>query len=624
MSKLIRNIKCGTSWTGIKNSFDNIKTVNSLFLFSQRKYNKVFFSSVTVEAETTDSSKSYTNNSESSISFLDSQELKLVNNRKITFISRFKDRINVFLKPLQNSYDIYNKLDCKIIKTNENNNHHEHTYDTMFNSNKAESTCNNINKTDGDKFTSIGTYKHNERPIDEEDERKESVNGGIGDKNDPSSVKFCSKYLQADRFNAIQNENHKYIYDFEVQHIKELSKYEPGTPVNIYFDNKDAIGIGLLNRKSNIIIRIIERNIFKTIDDTFFIKKLYESIKRRFSYIYNINLYKYIYSFHAKNNITFYCNFVNSINDELDGLNVYVFSKTLYIRYDNLAIQKYNYIFENELEKIFTPKNIYCKKIISKKEKRAQKGKEYVLEHIKGNDLDVTYSTNNVTFYNNITNISYNIFNIINKQDIIFLKSIINGINVLNINENVGEYTIITSLTNKNIPNIKESSSDNHVTIILSDSVKNASYVEKNISVNDCKNVTSLYREDIQEELNNMYLNSLRFGLVIFNIKNNIVYRKNSYTSIFGKRHVITFKGIHKYLSIISELVEKDGFLFITVELSAVEYDKFLNIVKCVFEQKKKNIFIIYENSCSIENNVLCSDKTARYVTSVCFKLGPC
>ncbi|VWU51439.1 conserved protein, unknown function [Hepatocystis sp. ex Piliocolobus tephrosceles] len=515
MSKVIRNMKCGTSWNNIKN-FDNNKTANSLLFFSQRKYNKLYFYSTTAKDETAVRNKPYINNNVSPISFLDLQELKIVNNRKITFISRFENRINVFLKPLQNLNDIYNKLDYKIIQTDEKNNQCENTYYTTVYSNKTENIYNNINNIDSDKFVSTDTDKSNKISLNKEDEKKENIINKIDeyDKTDEKEkkqpiVKFCSKYLQIDRFNAIRNENNKYIYDFEVQNIKELSKYEPGTPVNIYFDNKEKIGIGLLNRKSNIIIRIIERNIFKTLDDTFFIKKIYESIKRRFSYIYNINLYKYIYSFHTKNKITFYCNFVNSINDDLDGLNVYVFNKTLYIRYDNLAIQKYNYIFENELEKIFTPKNIYCKKIVSKKEKRAQKGKEYVLEHIKGNTLDVTYSTNNITFYNNITNISYNIFNIINKQDIFFLKSIINNINVLNINENVGEYTIITSSNNKNV-NKKESNSDNNVTIILSDSVKNASYVEKNISVNNCKNITSLYREDIQEELNNMYLNSLR------------------------------------------------------------------------------------------------------------------
>ncbi|KYN97052.1 hypothetical protein PGSY75_1325500 [Plasmodium gaboni] len=581
-------------------------------------------------------------------SFLDLQEMRLIGNKKNSFNSVYENRVNVFLKPLisdiiineksDNNYaqreiilhniqnlkkempqEIYEHKECdesgkmasshdkdkeQIIKNDKS--------DTVNKENliyKQYTSVDDENETNGD--YNIQNYKYNE---------KIKTNNNTHNNNSEVNKKRDLQFLAQERYDILLKRKHKYIYDFEVYNISELNKYEAGEIVNVYFYNKLPIGIGLLNRKSNIVINIIDNDISKNINDQFFIKKLYESIKRRFHFLYNIKLYEYIYSFHIRKNSKLFCKLVNSIHDSLPGLVVYVFDKHLYIRYDNLSVQKYSYIFEKELETIFTPKNIYCKKIISKKEKRAQMGKEYILEQIKGTDLELNYYENGYTFYNNITNISYDIFHLENKQDRQFLQNIFHESNILNVHGNVGEYIINTAFQKKN-KNINPTNYSDNISIILSDCVKNTNYINKNIELNKCDNITSLHREDILEELNNMYLNNLKFDLIIYNIKSNIVYRKNSYISIYGKRHIVTFKGIYSFLNYMADILQKNGLLFITVELSAVDYHKFLNIVKCVFENKKKNISIIYENSCTIENNILCIDENAWYMRSVCFRL---
>ncbi|SCP05505.1 conserved Plasmodium protein, unknown function [Plasmodium ovale] len=507
-----------------------------------------------------------------SLNFLTMQEMKLVCGRKTTFSSTFDKRINVFLKPLE--IDIIHDRDInrsELVGIDEN---------TREKTQQKSSNCSETGK----------------------------------------NVGYNPKYLQVQRYRALKEEKHCYVYDFEVLDISNLGKYEPGSFVNVHFYNKERLGIGMLNRKSNIVIRIIEKDIEKVIDDQFFVKRLYESVKRRFMYIYNISLYDYIHSLNIRNEIMLFCQMVNSFNDYLPGLVVHIFHKSLFIRYDNISIQKYNYIFEKELDKIFSPKNIYCKKISSKKEKRAQGGKEYTLEQTKGNDLELYYSENDLTFYNNITNISYNVFHLQNKQDRLFLQNLCDSSNVLNINGNVGEYIISTCFSQNG--GTSNFGNTERVAILLSDCVKNASYAEKNASLNGCHHVMSLHREDLLEELSNMHLNSLRFGLIIFNVKSSITYRRSAYTSEYGKRHTVTFKGVHKYLSCISDILQSNGLLFVTVELAAVDYDKFLNIVRCVFERKKKNLSIVYENSCSIENNIMCNDLNIWHLRSVCFRLG--
>ncbi|CRH01144.1 conserved Plasmodium protein, unknown function [Plasmodium relictum] len=588
MFQIIHKIKLNIFMQNLK-----INSKTNIFYFLLKK-NKLCFSSKTHDVK-------FNTDENISTNYLEEQELKLIYNKKITFSSKFENRVNVFLKPLETDIISEERYNCKDLIDKRNS--------IIINDKENEINKlndDNIKKIDEIHDENIGKHEHNKN------------NNLQIDNNKNEQSKNNLKFLPLNRYNSLSKENHMYVYDFEVYNISELSKYEPGEIVNVYFYNKEKIGIGLLNRRSNIVVRIIERDISKVIDDRFFIKKLYESIKRRFKFIYNINLYEYIYSFNIRNNIKIFCKIVNSVNDELPGLVVYVFDKSLYIRYDNLIIQKYNYIFEKELEKIFSAKNIFCKKIISKKEKRAQKGKEYVLEQIKGDDLELNYYENNYIFYNNISNISYDIFDIENKHDRIFLQRLCDSSNILNIYGNVGEYIINTSKSQTNINNYDYSE---NISLILSDSAKNTNYINKNISINNCKHITLLHRENILEELNNMSLNNLKFDLIIFNTKSNITYRKNSYTSIYGKRHVVTFKGIHKYLNFISDILQKNGLLFITVELSTSDYHKFLNIVKCVFENKKKSISIIYENSCSIENNILCIDQNAWHIRSVCFRL---
>eukprot|EP00366_Plasmodium_knowlesi_P002589 XP_002260086.1 hypothetical protein, conserved in Plasmodium species [Plasmodium knowlesi strain H] len=489
--------------------------------------------------------------------FLNEEELQVVRSKRISFCKKFEDRVNVVLKPVEPSSapSIGESTSC-------------------------------VHATDG------GT----------------------------SSGHGQTQFLPLERYHQLAKHKHSYVYDFEITNIGKLSEYEPGELVNVYFHNGEELGIGILNRKSNLVIRIIERDIRKSMNDHFFLTKLYESVKRRFHYMYrDVHLCKWMYSLRVRKGIDVYCKMVNSTSDGLPGLVVYFLGNDIYIRYDNLAIQKFRCIIEKELDAIFSPKNIFCKRIVSKKEKRAQQGKEYTFETIKGEPCDIQHRENGLTFYNNMSDTVYAPFHVENKKDRLFLRSICNGANILCVNGNIGEYIISCASVAEDATNSGDAPG---VSILLSECAKNANYVDQNIRRNGCENVMCLYREDILDELNNMHMNNLRFDLIIFNIKSNIVFRSSSYTSLYGKRYTASFKGVHKQLIYLSELMQEGGLLFVTVELSARDYHQFLNIVKCVFERRKRSLSIVYENACSVEDSILCNDQTTWYLRSVCFKLG--
>ncbi|SCO74133.1 conserved Plasmodium protein, unknown function [Plasmodium vivax] len=503
-------------------------------------------------------------------SFLTEQELQTVRRRPVTFCSSFEGRVSVVLKPVEGG------------------------------SGPSDGGSTTREPSSGGSTTGVP-----------------SPNGGTASEHRPTH------FLPLQRYHQLAKHKHSYVYDFEITSIGKLSEYEAGELVNVYFHSGEELGIGIVNRRSNLAIRIIDRDVRKSINDHFFLTKLYESVKRRFHYLYrDVHLCKWMYSLRVRNGINMYCKMVSSTSDGLPGLVVYSLGKDLYIRYDNLAIQRFRSIIEKELDAIFSPQNILCKRIASKKEKRAQQGKEYTLETIKGDHSDVRHCENGLTFYNQVSNTTYIPFHVENKRDRLFLRSVCDGANVLCVNGNVGEYLINCAAVSEVAPSASGASGASGVSILLCESAKNASYVDRNVKRNGCEQVMCLYREDVLDELNNMHMNNLRFGLIIFNAKSNIVFRSSSYTSLYGKRYTASFKGVHKHLVFLSDLLQEGGLLFVTAELSARDYHQFLNIVKCVFERRRRSLSIVYENACSVEDSILCNDQTTWYLRSVCFRLG--
>lgn len=596
----------------------------------------------------------------------DDQALKaLLKGRKGSFISSFENRVKVYLKPVEveitgqsdlslsepKNKKIYldKTVSAELVIEDQKNNIEVHSEDAYIKNEENDSkekarhvqghsleedplhfNKRNIERNEeNNKKTQLGEANQ-EYCNTNEGKKKKTINKKKETKKGISNMKFLSKK----RYKELLRGNHPYIYDFEIANISELSIYPPGELVNVYFQDLKELGIGILNRKSNISVKMIHGNVNATIDDTFFIKRIYESISRRFFYLHHISLYEYMSSLKMKQNILLFSQVIHSIHDQLPGVVVQVLGQSLYIRYDSLSIQKYRDIIENTLDKIFAPKHIFCKRIISQKEKRVQHGKEYILEQIKGTQEEINYiEKQNMWLQNNITNFIYSPFELETKRDRLFLRQCVNT-NVLNIHGNVGEYLVrifsnqIENTKNKDIYNNSNNNNNNYnncnmdgISILLSDHVRNIEIARTNLEKNECKNVTTLLRENILEELNNMCLSNLKFDSIIFNIKNIITYRRNSYTSELGKRHTVTFKGIHKYLQYLSQLLQKNGLLFIIVELNTYDYHNFLNIVKCAFEKTKTNISIVYENSCSIENCVLCEDQQAWYSRVIGFKI---
>lgn len=57
------------------------------------------------------------------------------------------------------------------------------------------------------------------------------------------------------------------------------------------------------------------------------------------------------------------------------------------------------------------------------------------------------------------------------------------------------ENILLTLLFKKKKKNINTANYSDNISIILSDSVKNTNYINKNIELNKCDNITSLHRE---------------------------------------------------------------------------------------------------------------------------------
>lgn len=134
--------------------------------------------------------------------------------------------------------------------------------------------------------------------------------------------------------------NHPWVYKNEVDHIE--GDFKPGDIVTVYNHKNKFIGKGYINPKSQIIVRIMTRNINEEIDETFFRRRIEKAYEYR-KLVMPGESYRLIFG----------------EADELPGLIVDKFNDYLSIQTLTLGIDQYKDLIVKLLVEIVKPKGVY-------------------------------------------------------------------------------------------------------------------------------------------------------------------------------------------------------------------------------------------------------------------------
>jgi len=134
--------------------------------------------------------------------------------------------------------------------------------------------------------------------------------------------------------------NHPWVYKNEVDHIE--GDYKPGDIVNVYNHKNKFIGKGYINPQSQIIVRIMTRDINEDINETFFKKRIQKAYDYR-RLVMPGESYRLIFG----------------EADEIPGLIIDKFNDYLSIQTLTLGIDQYKNLIVKLLIEIVQPKGIY-------------------------------------------------------------------------------------------------------------------------------------------------------------------------------------------------------------------------------------------------------------------------
>lgn len=132
---------------------------------------------------------------------------------------------------------------------------------------------------------------------------------------------------------------HPWIFANEVDHI--TGTVEPGEIVEVYYANGKFTGMGYINPKSLIIVRLLTRK-KTTIDEAFFFRKISEAweYRKKIGYMEN-------------------CRLIFGEADGLPALIIDKFNDYFVIQTLALGIDRWKEVIVRSLETIFSPKGIY-------------------------------------------------------------------------------------------------------------------------------------------------------------------------------------------------------------------------------------------------------------------------
>ncbi len=154
----------------------------------------------------------------------------------------------------------------------------------------------------------------------------------------PYLYQMTKVYLRKKIAPRIAN-GHPWIYGNEVDHI--TGEVTPGDLVEVYYGEEKIAGIGYINPKSQILVRLLTRKREK-IDEDFFLQRI-----------------KLAWQFRVKTGYTENCRLIFGEADQLPALIIDKFNDYFVIQTLSLGMDKWKPSIVKALETLFSPKGIY-------------------------------------------------------------------------------------------------------------------------------------------------------------------------------------------------------------------------------------------------------------------------
>lgn len=196
------------------------------------------------------------------------------------------------------------------------------------------------------------------------------------------SIFMTKIYLKRKISSRILN-GHPWVFANEVERMD--GEVKGGEIVTVYTHDKKFVGTGYINRKSQIIVRVLTRNKDEKINEQFFLEKISQcwEYRKKLGYIEN-------------------CRLVFGEADSLPQLIIDKFNDHFVIQTLALGMEVWKPAIVNALNKIFSPKGIYERNDVPVRELEGMPQQKSFLS--KPFDTKIIISENDLKFYVDIEN----------------------------------------------------------------------------------------------------------------------------------------------------------------------------------------------------------------------------
>jgi 23S rRNA (cytosine1962-C5)-methyltransferase len=218
---------------------------------------------------------------------------------------------------------------------------------------------------------------------------------------------------------------HPWVYRTEIDYVE--GEFDPGDIVDVYNFRQRFIGRGYINPKSQITVRILSRQ-QEEIDREFFKKRLQSAWNYRQRFIDEPD----------------YCRLVFGEADFLPALIIDKFGPYFVIQTLALGIDKYKETIVSLLDELFSPEGIYERNDVPVRE---LEGLKQIKGYLKGQfPTIIKVQENGIPFYADIENGQKTGFFYDQRENRRFLKSFVNGAEVLDCFCHTGSFSVHAAL----------------------------------------------------------------------------------------------------------------------------------------------------------------------------------
>mmetsp|Transcript_27304 Transcript_27304/g.53594 ORF Transcript_27304/g.53594 Transcript_27304/m.53594 type:complete len:446 (+) Transcript_27304:83-1420(+) len=336
-------------------------------------------------------------------------------------------------------------------------------------------------------------------------------------------------------------EGHPWVFAEEVANMTELNQFDAGTIVHLRCSDGEQLGQGLLNRQASVVLRMITGEEEETaVDESLFAKRLQEALAFR--------------SRHFRRCTSF--RVCNGEADGLPGLVVDRLGETVLIRYESLAIQTFSDLIERQVDALLRPRAVVVQRMRAKKEKMAQRGAEFLTFMGKGQAADAQVTEGPAVLGVHLLAGIDSGYSFENRPARDFLVGLCKGSTVLDVNCGSGAFAVRALLGGAS------------EAVCVESSLALVSLAESNAKANNqADRMTVIHRSDVVEEMENMKMSQLQFGVVVLSLRPEIVYEYKQKHGQHGRWHKPSLKGIEKPIEAASALVQPGGVLCLNMQI---------------------------------------------------------